>query len=372
MLTTKQLSQQLGKLVSYRTISGDTAENGRALDYLESLISPKAVKQRQQVGPAEILLVGNGNLLSPDVGYLVHLDVVAAEDEQFTLRLKGDIALGRGVSDMKFSIPIGLALLEDWLGKASELSFTLAITTDEEIGGANGARYLAEELHFSPKVLIVPDGGDNFVLSNKSKGVLHLQVDSQGLAAHGSRPWQGRNALEPLCRLANRLAAKYRRNNRRANWGTTATLGFLQGGISTNQVCPQATLKVDLRFPETRSVADIKAEVEELANAVDPNLKVSVLAYGNPTKTDLQHPVTKLLLRSLEAEVGRKITSAGAYGASDARHFSALEIPILVIKPDGGEIHSIKEWISLDSCLKYYCGLQRFLRELAKEKGYNR
>ena len=43
------------------------------------------------------------------------------------------------------------------------------ITTDEEVGGFEGAKFLVEKVKFSPKALIVPDGGDNLVFVDKAK-----------------------------------------------------------------------------------------------------------------------------------------------------------------------------------------------------------
>ncbi len=43
------------------------------------------------------------------------------------------------------------------------------MTTDEETGGFQGAAYLANQYKFQPKILIVPDGGDDFIFINKAK-----------------------------------------------------------------------------------------------------------------------------------------------------------------------------------------------------------
>ncbi len=352
---------QLTKLVSFKTVTGNVDENSKALDYVKSLLNPKAFVKRIKIDNAEIFIAGNTKTLSPDIGYLVHMDVVSAKPEEFKLKLKGDKAFGRGTSDMKFSIPMGIELLNENIVSKSRTSFALAITTDEETGGDKGCAYLAEKFKFRPKYLIVPDGGDNLTFVNKSKGVCWLSVTSKGSPSHASRPWMGKNALEPLVLLAKKLMDIYGKNSIQENWNTTMNIGQIQGGISVNQVCPEAIMKLDFRFPETNSFQKITKEVKSLANKISPDMKVEIASNTLPTFTDTNLPVVKNFIRSMEKAFAKKIIISPAYGASDSSHFAPFNIPVLMMKPIGGEIHSANEWVSISSCLKFYEGLKIFL-----------
>lgn len=119
----------------------------------------------------------------------------------------------------------------------------------------------------------------------------------------------------------------------------------------------------DFRFPETRSWQEIRKEVEKLASKIDKSLKVSCPSNGDPTFTSARLAVVKKYLRVMSEELGKKVEVGRTYGASDARHFSFLKVPVLMSKPDGGGIHADDEWISLQSCMKFYKGLQRFIEE---------
>lgn len=339
-------------------------ENAKALDYVETLLDKKAVVKRVKNKNTEILLAGNKNLTSPDVGYMVHMDIVAGRPDQFSLKQKGDRLFGRGVSDMKFSIPLGIFLLNELTRKKSKISFTLAITTDEEIGGFDGGLYLAEKLKFRPKALVVPDGGDNMNFVSKAKGVCQIVVTSKGSPAHASRPWMGKSALEPLAKLLTELVKIYGKNSLKPNWNTTMNVGVIQGGTSVNQVCPEATMKLDFRYPESDSIKKITARVNSLAKKISPDLSTSLASTGLPTFTNTNLPVVKIFLKSMEESYKKEITISEAYGASDARHFAKYKIPVLMMKPMGGEIHSDTEWISTSSCLKFYDGLRLFLDQI--------
>jgi succinyl-diaminopimelate desuccinylase len=353
--------KQLEKLVEIPTLAGSDKENKKIVDYIESILPSKTKKIRYQKDGVETLIVGNGNLQTPDIAYIAHADVISGEPGQFKLKRKGDILTGRGVSDMKFAIPIGISLLDKIIKSKLRLNFAMVITTDEEMGGGNGVGFLASKKTFKPKIIIAPDWGDNFVFTDKSKGVVMIQVDSIGKTAHASEIWTGKNANESLCKLATRLLEKYDENNKNKTWETTMNIGILQGGTASNQVCDRASMKLDFRFPETRTDDEILSEVKEAAKKIDPTLKVFLMVSGLPTKTDVSNPIVKIFITEFEKILGKKVKIEGGTGATDARHFAKQNIPLLVIKPDGGGVHSPNEWISLSSCLKYSQALNGFI-----------
>jgi len=359
---------QLSKLMSFKTLTGDIETNAKALDYIQSLLSPQAKVKRIKNGQAEILLAANSGKLNPDIGYMVHVDVVAGSDELFTMKQKDNLIYGRGVSDMKFSIPLGIALLNELIEKQSQLSFSLAITTDEEVGGFEGGAFLARELKWRPQALIVPDGGDNLKFVRASKGVAQFKITMLGVSAHASRPWQGENAIPKMARIINLIEQKYGKNNSEESWKTTANFGTLSGGISTNQVCDQVTLQIDFRYPETDSFERISQELNSIVASVDQNNRIETLSTGLPTATDTTLPIVQRFLTAFQNQYGESMAIEPNYGASDARHFAPFNIPILMIKPNGGDIHMESEWLDVDSTMDFYEALRTFLKNSEKEQ----
>ena len=365
-LAKEQFTEDLSRLVSFKTLTTDIDQNRKALDFIESKISKKAIVKRIKNGNAESFIASNIDTRDPDVCFLVHADVVAGKPAQFKMTIKKGIAYGRGVSDMKFSIPMGYALLNELIESGLNISFAFVVTTDEETGGFEGAAYLAKQYKLRPKVLIVPDGGDDLIFVNRSKGVCALRIDATGTPAHSSRIWDGKNALEPIIALCGAVLKRYKQNNRRESWKTTVNIGIIKGGISANQVCPEAYAILDFRFPETTTFKAIRDEVSTLAKEIDASLKISTHSIGSPTSVDIKDPIVNMFIRCFEKSAGKNIRIKGTYGASDARHFADLNIPILMIKPIGGDIHGDNENISIDSCLLFYRALQDFLGELEK------
>lgn len=351
--------EQLKKLTSFTGLAGDVEENRKALDYVAELAVGGVKMERFQNGNAEVLMMFSSEIKKdPDYCYMVHMDVVAGRSDQFVMRVEGDKLIGRGTCDMKFSIPIGIALLNEAVSKG--IDFCVMITTDEEIGGFEGAKKAADD-GFAPKVLIVPDGGENLNFVDRAKGVCQLKIVASGKPAHASRPWLGNNAIEPLMLLGCELLKKYGESNKSESWKTTMNIGTINGGISTNQVCPLAEMKLDFRYPETDSIKNIEEEVRRLADKLGISIEISKLSTGLPTFTDVDDPIVKKYLSVMEKTFGKKITVKPTYGASDARHFAHLKCPVIMHKPLGGEIHSDDEWVSLESCMKFYQGMREFL-----------
>jgi succinyl-diaminopimelate desuccinylase len=352
----------MAALISCETVQGNEAAFEKALAFINSRIDSRAIVKTIGEGDAKVFLAGNTSSKNPDVCFLAHVDVVAGSPAQFSLLQKDDVIYGRGVSDMKFSIPIGLELLNSVIESESELSYVLAITRDEERGGFKGAKSLADDYKLRPKLLIVPDGGDNFVLINKSKGVCQLRITAKGKPAHSSRPWLGENALSTLIQLGNQLVGEYEERNSREGWHTTMNVGKVSGGDNPNQVVPEAEMLLDFRFPpEEDSVTGIKERVSLLAKGCSPNLSVEILAQGESTLVAENHPAILAFSRYFEEVMNRKLTISGGYGSTDARHFNKYGIPFIMIKPEGGDIHGDEEWIRVSSCLLLFELFKRFL-----------
>ncbi|KKT40727.1 hypothetical protein A3K29_00245 [Candidatus Collierbacteria bacterium RIFOXYB2_FULL_46_14] len=357
-MTKEDLTKQLRDLVAMKTLSGEIQENSKAINYVQDLIVEGVDVQRIYNGKAEVMIASVKKSDSPQYCYMVHMDVVAGRDDQFEMKVEDGKAIGRGTCDMKFSIPLGVALLNE--AKEKNVDFCLMITTDEEVGGLEGAKVVAER-GFAPKILIVPDGGENLNFVDKAKGVCQLKLVARGKPAHASRPWLGKNAIDSLIKLGSELLKTYGDNNLTESWKTTMNLGTINGGVSTNQVCPEAEMKIDFRYPETDSIESIISVVEEKIKALGLEMEVSKLSTGLPTFTDINDPEVIKYIGVMEEVFGKKISVKQTYGASDARHFAQTKAPVLMHKPLGGEIHSADEWVDLDSVMTFYEGMRKYL-----------
>ena len=80
-----------------------------------------------------------------------------------------------------------------------------SFTCDEETGGQLGAGYIVEKGLVDADYVVICEGGTEMNIGNGHNGVLWLEIDVQGKAAHGSQPDKGINAFEKTAELVSAL-----------------------------------------------------------------------------------------------------------------------------------------------------------------------
>ena len=119
--------------------------------------------------------IGKGR---PVLMFLAHLDVVPAYPDEwntdpFELIVKDDKAYGRGSTDDKGNVAAIMFALKELSKTIARGKVLFAFTCDEEIGGINGARVIAEKLrneNLLPKYLINGDGSGMRPIIRRRKG----------------------------------------------------------------------------------------------------------------------------------------------------------------------------------------------------------
>lgn len=147
---------------------------------------------------------------SSHIIWVGHLDVVPEgklEDWSHP-PYKGDISVdgtiwGRGSSDMKGACAAAL-IAAQVLKNQEQMPNTIDFwfTADEEVGGINGAQWLAHKKILLGDLCIIGDGSagtlTNPAIDIGCKGIAGTRLIARGKTAHGSRPYLGDNALDKL------------------------------------------------------------------------------------------------------------------------------------------------------------------------------
>ncbi len=128
-----------------------------------------------------------------------HIDVVPATNQPF--RIDGDKIFGRGSYDMLFGTACYLELLNELKDQIKDLNLGIMLTGDEEFGGFDGVEKILED-GYTTDVCLLPDAGEGFgSLNIAAKGVYTMRIRVNGVAHHGSRPWEGDSATSKLIHL---------------------------------------------------------------------------------------------------------------------------------------------------------------------------
>ena len=136
----------LAKLINFHTTPGNTKEISQSLDYVNKQLGFYPFFKKTYIkNGVESRVWSTSDTKKTRFILNAHIDVVPADDSLFSLKQYGDKLMGRGVSDMKYSIALYIIALKNIYNKYGKLpSVALMITSDEENGGFNGVKHLLE------------------------------------------------------------------------------------------------------------------------------------------------------------------------------------------------------------------------------------
>lgn len=344
-------------LMRFKTTKDNYEERKKIISFVRKKFEGKDVCIREfdhNRTPSIVITLGKSK--KPKIFLNGHLDVVPAEDKDFLPIIKKGRIYGRGSGDMKAGCAIMIEVIKYFSTQKKKPSLGLMLTTDEEIGGKDGAKYLLEKQNFSSELAIIPDGGTDLreIILNQ-KGVLHLKIKTYGKSAHGSRPFLGENAIEKLIKGYLRLR-KIIPDLKTNKWRNTMNLGKFSGGDAINKVPDYAEMYLDIRFIK-REDKDI---IFQKIRKIFPDIEL--IAEEGPFIQD-KHSHVAMFKKVLEKNIGQRITFSRVEGASDARYFSEMGIPAVITKIKAGNIHSRGEWVDTKEMAIFYDSLVEFVKE---------
>ncbi|HSH18228.1 MAG TPA: M20/M25/M40 family metallo-hydrolase [Candidatus Saccharimonadales bacterium] len=350
------------RLVAYPTITGDKRAAFECLQYVERSLTIAGLQPtRYSSNGFESLVATTTATKRPKVFLQAHLDVVPASDDMFQLRRDGKKLIGRGAYDMKYAAACFLLLIEELGDKLGTYDFGVMFTTDEECDGSNGVKYLLEQ-GYGCEVCVLPDGGDKWRLETAAKGGWAVKATVRGKTSHGSRPWEGDNAIDKLLAFihaANALVPE------QARTGTTMVVSQIGGGNVHNQVPDVASAVFDFRFMNHPAGASIRESLSALATAKD--IELTNITDIQPIELNVTLPAVEVWEQVVAAVRGRPSDEyALSFGASDARYFAACGIPVIVTRPDGGGHHSADEWIEEAGLYDFHECVKRYIETTAR------
>jgi len=298
--------------------------------------------------------------------FVVHFDVVApAHDDHFTVKTTANKLYGRGVIDMKFAAAACYEVFKDLAADDTLSAYDagILITTDEEAGGKDGASDFIQQ-GWRCDIAVVPDGGRDWSIEARAKGMNYIYVVANGLSAHSSRPWEGQSPLLRFTQAMQEIEAHFVNNDPQGlvvaintiestNAGiinSTQTPGWIKAGISLRAFTAAET-EAGLSF--------IKQIAKKYSLTIVPSLSDS------PVHLMRENPLVDTFIATLAEVRGKPSGFTDALGASDARHFAKQNIPTVLVYPEGGELHGAGEWIKRGDLLTYYKLVLHYLQKVA-------
>jgi len=351
-----ELEKTLAKLVAIPSVTGDAIACHEIFDFVHAQLQPLGLYITSSTDtPNPWLIATTQPTKKPDILLVAHLDVVPAPVELFIMRKQDGKFYGRGVYDMKFAAVCYLEFFKTHADILPGLNIGILFTTDEEGGGSCMPSILDTGLR--PRVVLIPDGGDNWSVEERAKGLYVLELTVYGKTAHGSRPWEGKNALDTLLDILQTLRGHYPSTDPA---GTTLSITTLRAGEAITQIPDRATATLDFRSFSKTELSEYKQRIDTLVQTHGVDAKYT--HAGNPLLFDPEAPAVQSFLNALREQTGtNKIHYSQSYGASDGRYFAGYNIPCILLQPYGGGRHSESEWLEANDLEKYYQLVERWL-----------
>lgn len=291
-----------------------------------------------------VCTIGNG---SRTIVFNGHVDVVSGRMEQFIPVEKEGRLYARGSADMKAGVVAMMFALAELKNLDLGINVQLQIVSDEEIGGENCSGFLVEN-GFRGDFVICSEP-TQLGIALQAKGVLRLEVEIYGKSAHGSRPWEGENAILKAFEVYQELLElPFTKESSDFYPSPSINLAIINGGEIFNKVPDKCVMSLDIRYLPGQDADEI---VRQIKDASAGNVRVGL--RGNPVATDRSDPFITTLASVVEKHLGSQAVVFGQHGAADTQFFSAYGIPAIEFGPSGANWHGDDEYVDIQSIETY-------------------
>jgi acetylornithine deacetylase len=269
-----------------------------------------------------------------------HLDTVgvAGMEAPFEPRIEDERLYGRGAYDMKGALAAILLAASDVTGLRGDLIVTLV--ADEELASI-GTEAVVEYVRADAAIVVEPT---ELRVAIAHRGFVGFELATEGVAAHGSRPDLGVDAITKMGPILVALAEL----DQRLQTGSHHPLvgpaslhaSLIEGGQELSSFPARCLLTGERRTIPGETVDQVETELRTIAGEA----ALRIIASRDPFTAEPNHPF---------AELVGGVADAGDYtGApfwTDAALLAGAGIPTVLFGPAGEGAHAAVEWVSLTS-----------------------
>jgi succinyl-diaminopimelate desuccinylase len=280
-----------------------------------------------------------------------HMDIVPPgestlwESDPYTLVVKGDRLIGRGVEDNQqglVSSVIAAQCVKE-AGLQPSRMVKLLFVADEETGSDLGIQYLVKKpgLFRRQDEALVPDGGsaDGTTIEIAEKSILWLRFRVRGKQCHASTPQKGINAFEAGSHLVVRLGALAERFSSRDPLFdpplSTFTPTKKEANVPNINTLPgEDIFHLDSRILPREDVDEVMAEIRSICDGVQRDFAVGVdvqqIQRGSSPPTPADAPIVSSLKKAIRDVYGVEGRTVGIGGGTVGAFLRKEGIPTVV------------------------------------------
>jgi acetylornithine deacetylase len=377
MAHTNELVDLLAHLVGIDSVNPDLITGGAGEGAVAQAIATWAhanglevTLQETAPGRPNVIVTARGTGAGKSLMLNGHTDVVGtgAMPQPFSPRIMHGRMYGRGAYDMKCGLAASLIAAKR--AQALQLAGDVIVTcvTDEEVASIGSQAIVRDIERWRPDAVIVTEPTEmQAVIAHK--GFAWFDIVTHGVAAHGSRPELGDDAIVkmgPVLTALDALARALPTRPAHPLLGTGSVhASLIRGGREMSSYPADCVLSLERRTLPGETKIDVFNDIAALA-AHAPGATVTPGLRREPFGIAADAPLVRLLLSVAGDLTGTVPALAGVPYWADAALFASAGIPTVIFGPTGAGAHADEEWVdlaSVEACAAIYLGVaQRLCR----------
>lgn len=322
-------------------------------------------------GRPNVIGILEGRAAGKTLMFCGHTDTVSVEGMRapFDPIERNGRIYGRGSQDMKGGVAAMVEAARSLAnsGGLAQGRLVIAAVADEEYASI-GAESLIKRWTADAAVVTEPT---DLVLGIGHKGFSWVEVTTEGRAAHGSRPRDGRDAILRMGRVLSKLESLDRRLQSKSPHPVLGCASMhaslISGGRELSTYPDRCVLHMERRTIIGEAPEIALREVEEILESLkseDEEFTASArflfgrLAYETPTDHKLPQSLTSAL-----NQLGHDAKQDGMTFWTDAAVLGHAGIPSVIFGPGGAGLHSTEEYVMVDEVITCRDALTELARD---------
>lgn len=359
-----ELESLLSDLVSINSVnpdlvpgaSGEAEIAGYIVDWLRRKGLEVHVEDTSREGRRNVVAVARGRGGGRSLMLNAHMDTVgvAGMKDPFSGEIQGGRLYGRGSVDTKGALAAYMCAAADAQALNLPGDVVLTAVVDEEYASA-GTEAVARKWKTDAAIVGEPSGLE---VVTTHKGFVWFEIETQGIAAHGSLPEVG---VDAIARMGRVLVGLEEMGTRLHAGRQHPTLGpgsvhasLIQGGQELSSYPARCRLSIERRTIPGENLDEIEAELKAMLDGfarTDQTFNASLRRTfsRDPMEARLDSPIVVSLCRQVKKVTGKDAVFSGISGWLDSALLSAAGIETVVLGPLGEGLHGETEWVDLES-----------------------
>jgi acetylornithine deacetylase/succinyl-diaminopimelate desuccinylase family protein len=357
-----EIASLLGELVAIDSINPDLVPGGAGEAAIARFVAHwleragLAVEIDEPVpGRPSVVAIARGTGGGRSLMLNAHMDTVgvAGMERPHNPVVQGSRLYGRGAFDMKGGL--AAIMFAAAAAKKQQLRGDVILTavSDEEYASI-GTASIVKRWHADAAIVTEPTGLEICIAH---KGFIWLEIETRGIAAHGSLPDLGVDAIVKMGKVLVGLE-ELDRSLRSAPSHHLLGSGSLHaslisGGQELSSYPERCILSVERRTVPGETARDVESQVREILDqlaasdaAFNAALRITLLREAFEVSQD--EPIVQAVRRHAAAILGQEPGITGATAWMDSAILSAAGIPAVIFGPGGEGAHAVVEWVDLE------------------------